>query len=71
MEDDLELLFMRYRPEWVQIWCDMKTGESKGFGFVEIPDDWNAERAMNELNWSEYRGKRLKVSKARARVDRA
>lgn len=40
---------------------DRETGKSRGFGFVEMPDNVAAEKAMKELSSSELGGKRLTV----------
>ena len=40
--------------ESVKIIKDRETGKSKGFGFVEMPDDEAAKKAIAELNEAEY-----------------
>jgi RNA recognition motif-containing protein len=65
-EGDLHDLFGEYgRVMNARIWIDFRTGKSRGFGFVEIKDDWDAERAIEELNGTPWRNKHLKVSEAR------
>ena len=44
--------------ESVKIIKDRETGKSKGFGFVEMPDDEAAKKAIAELNEAEYEGAR-------------
>lgn len=44
---------------------DKYSSESRGFGFVEMPDKDEAISAMNELNGSELKGQAIKVSEAR------
>jgi RNA recognition motif-containing protein len=46
---------------------DRETGKSRGFGFVEMPDNAAAERAMIELSNSELGGRRLTVKVAEER----
>jgi RNA recognition motif-containing protein len=67
-EEDLEDLFTRYgEVANVTIWINLKTGKSDGFGFVEVKDDWDAERAIERLDGKWWRGMRLKVCQKRAR----
>jgi RNA recognition motif-containing protein len=44
---------------------DRETGNSKGFGFVEMPDDSEANQAIEGLNESEFQGSTIVVKKAR------
>lgn len=44
---------------------DRETGRSKGFGFVEIANDDNAQTAIDELDGAEINGRAVKVNKAR------
>jgi RNA recognition motif-containing protein len=46
---------------------DRDSGESKGFGFVEMPNDSEARRAIAALNENEVEGRALKVNEARPR----
>ena len=67
-EDDLEELFEKYGPvRNVTIWFNSRTNQSDGWGFVEISDDSDAERAIERLTGRWWNGRRLKVSKARSR----
>lgn len=50
---------------------DRQTGRSKGFGFVEMGSDEAAAKAIEELNSAEFEGRRLNVSEARPRGERA
>ena len=43
------------------------TGESKGFGFVEMPESGEAEAAVHHLNGQDLKGRRLNVNEARPR----
>ena len=49
---------------------DRETGRSKGFGFVEMPDDAQAEAAIKELNEKPLGGRAIRVNEARPREDR-
>jgi RNA recognition motif-containing protein len=49
---------------------DRETGKSRGFGFVEMPDNAAAEKAMKELSISEIGGSRLTVKVAEERKPR-
>ena len=49
---------------------DRYSGRSKGFGFVEMPNDEEATRAIEELDGKELLGRPLKVNQARPREDR-
>lgn len=49
---------------------DRETGRSRGFAFVEMPDDNEANKAIAELNETEFEGKTLNVSVARPKTER-
>jgi RNA recognition motif-containing protein len=49
---------------------DKFSGQSKGFGFVEMPDKGEAESAINALNGSDLKGRNLRVNEARPREAR-
>jgi len=67
-EEDLERLFSRYgKVVDAKVWLDLETLKAKGFGFVEMQDEYGAERAIENLNGSWWRNRRLRVSFARAR----
>jgi len=53
-----------------KIIMDKFTGRSRGFGFVEMPDDNSAEEAINALNGTDLDGKTISVAEARPREDR-
>jgi RNA recognition motif-containing protein len=53
-----------------QIVMDRDTGRSKGFGFVEMSSDQEAQAAINGLNGKEAGGRSLTVNEARPREDR-
>ncbi len=54
----------------VKIITDRNTGRSRGFGFVEMPNDEEAKAAIAELDGKELDGRALKVNEARPKTDR-
>ncbi len=69
---DLELqdLFAAYgKVKSVKIIRDMFSGESKGFGFVEMLGKEEAQKAMSELNTQELQGKKIVVNEARPKTE--
>ncbi|MBI3759149.1 MAG: RNA-binding protein [Deltaproteobacteria bacterium] len=64
-ESDLRALFESYGPlERVSVITDRDTGRSRGFGFVEMSNDQEAETAISELDGREWHGRALKVNEA-------
>ena len=53
-----------------QVIMDRETGRSKGFGFVEMPDDGEARQAIEELNGKQVGGRPLRVNEAQPRPAR-
>lgn len=49
---------------------DRMTGRSKGFGFVEIEDDGQADEAVNKMNGQTIAGRPVRVSEAKPQEDR-
>ena len=49
---------------------DKYTGQSRGFGFVEMPEQAQAQAAIKGLNGKELLGKQMSVNEARSRTDR-
>lgn len=49
---------------------DRDTGRSKGFGFVEMPNDEEAHKAIEALNGSPFGGRSIRVNEARERQPR-
>jgi len=49
---------------------DRMSGRSKGFGFVELEDDGEAQKAISDMNEKEYEGRNLVVSIARPKEER-
>lgn len=68
----LQELFGQYgQVERTSIVMDRETGRSRGFGFVEMTDDGEAQKAIDELNDKDYGGRSLKVNQARPKPDRS
>ena len=68
---DLEQLFSQYGSVVsAQVIDDRDTGRSKGFGFVEMANDSEAEAAIQALDGTEHEGRALKVNEARPREPR-
>jgi cold-inducible RNA-binding protein len=68
---DLEEWFTRYGTvQSAQVIQDRDMGRSKGFGFVEMDTDAQADAAILGLNDHEHEGRRLTVSEAKPRVAR-
>jgi len=64
-EADLRELFEAYgEVSTVKLINDRETGRSKGFGFVEMPDDESAQKAITELNGFSVKGRTIAVSQA-------
>ena len=71
-EDDLRDLFSRFGTiESVYIVTDRATGRPRGFAFVEMVNDEDAQKAIGELDQTEFQGRRLAVNEARPRAPRA
>jgi len=69
-EEDLRQAFEGFgQVESINIIKDKYSGESKGFGFVEMPDKAEAQSAIEGLNGKELKGRMLKVSEARPRSE--
>ncbi len=68
-DDDLRELFANYgQVKSAKVIKDMFSQESKGFGFVEMPGLTEAQKAMNELNTKELKGRKITVNEARPRT---
>ncbi|MDB9884732.1 RNA-binding protein [Candidatus Marinimicrobia bacterium] len=70
-EDDLNTKFAEFGSvDSAKIITDRETGRSKGFGFVEMPNQAEAEKAIEELNGHEMDGRALKVNESKPREDK-
>src|SRR3954447_1820523 len=64
--DDLQEMFERFGTvRSAQVLSDRETGRSRGFGFVEMDNDDEAEAAIENLDGSDQQGRRLTVNEAR------
>ena len=70
-DQELEDAFAKYgKVKSTKIIRDMFTQQSKGFGFVEMMNNTEANSAMKELNTSELKGTRIIVNEARPQRDK-
>ncbi|MBQ7651089.1 MAG: RNA-binding protein [Victivallales bacterium] len=70
-DDELNSIFAAYgKVTSAQVIMDRETQRSKGFGFVEMPDDTEALAAIEALNGKEVNGRPLTVNEARPREPR-
>ena len=67
-EDDLRTAFSAYGTvEKAAIITDKMSGQSRGFGFVEMPNREEAIKAIESLNGKDLKGRNLKVNEAQPR----
>jgi cold-inducible RNA-binding protein len=71
-EDELRNLFSAYgQVDRVSIMTDRDTGRSRGFGFVEMTNAEDGEKAIAALNGTQIGGRTLNVNEARPKAERA
>ncbi len=69
--DDLLALFQEHGAvARAQVITDRETGRSRGFGFVEMDNDQEAQKAIDALNGTPFKGRALTVNEARPREER-
>jgi len=69
-ESELKEYFEEYgEVASVKIISDKFSGRSKGFGFIEMPDEEKAKKAIEELNGAEIDGRTIVVNKAEERKE--
>ncbi len=69
-EDELRQLFEAHgEVTSSKIIMDRVTGKSRGFAFIEMSDDAQAQTAIDEVNGKDLKGRPLRVNQARARTD--
>ena len=69
-EEDLRAMFEPYGAiESVAVVTDRFTGRSRGFGFVEMNDREQAQKAIEALNGKEVGGRTLNINEARPKAD--
>ena len=72
VEGDIEALFAQHGDiASVSIVRDRATGQSRGFGFVEMNDDTQCQSAMQKLDQFEFEGRRLTVNEAKPQERRS
>ena len=70
-EQDIDAAFSAYgQVDKVQIVKDRDTGQSRGFAFVEMANNAEADKAMEALNGADLGGRTLTVNEARPREPR-
>jgi RNA recognition motif-containing protein len=71
VDNDLRELFSGYgEVSSAKVIMDRETNRSKGFGFVEMPDDNAGRKAIAELNGTQFNGRAIGVTEARQREAR-
>ena len=71
-DEDLRDLFAEFgEVASANVIMDKFSGQSKGFGFVEMPQQADAEAAIKALNDQDVKGRRIKVNQARPKEERA
>jgi len=71
-DDELQALFAQFGTvSSARVISDRDTGRSKGFGFVEMPNDDEAQAAIDGLNGKENNGRPLTVNEAKPREPRS
>jgi RNA recognition motif-containing protein len=70
-DDELQELFAEFgEVSSASVIQDRESGRSRGFGFVEMPNDAEAQAAINALNGRDVQGRSLRVNEARPREER-
>ncbi len=71
-DDDLKKMFEQFGSvSSAKVITDRETGRSRGFGFVEMSSNTDAEQAMKGLNGKDVEGRQIAVSVAREKEDRS
>jgi RNA recognition motif-containing protein len=67
--EELQELFEQFgQVRSAQVLSDRETGRSRGFGFVEMDNDDEADAAIQQLDGNDHQGRRLTVNEARPRT---
>ncbi|WP_294480537.1 RNA-binding protein [uncultured Bacteroides sp.] len=70
--DSLQQLFEQYgEVSSANIIMDRETGRSRGFGFIDMPNDAEGQAAIDALNETDFEGKTINVTVARPREERS
>ncbi len=71
-DEDLKNLFSDFgEVSSSKVITDRETGRSRGFGFVEMPEEADAKKAMEELDGKDIEGRALSVTVARPKEQRS
>jgi len=71
-EDDLQELFTAHGAVTsANVITDRETGRARGFGFVEMEQAEDAQKAIQSLDGQEFKGRNLKVNLAKPREERS
>ena len=71
-QDDLSEVFAEYGTvKRVQLPTDRETGRPRGFGFVEMNNEAEEQKAIDALDGAEWMGRDIKVNKAKPREERS
>ena len=69
--EELAKMFEEHgRVQDAQVITDRETGRSKGFGFIDMPDNSEADEAIKALNATQLNGRQITVNQARPRRER-
>ena len=69
-DEELQNAFAEYgHIKSVKIIRDMFSGESKGFGFIEMPGVAEAQKAIDSMNTKDIKGKKIVVNEAKPKTD--
>lgn len=67
-EDDIREVFSEYgKVNRISLPTDRETGRKRGFAFVDMENDADEDKAIEELDGAEWLGRELKVNKAKPR----
>ncbi len=70
--ESLQNLFAQFgEVSSANVITDRESGRSRGFGFVEMPNDEEGQKAIDQINGSEFEGKVLTVNVARPKTERS
>ena len=70
-QDDLEQTFAAFgQVSSAKVMMDRETGKPRGFAFVDMPNDGEARKAIENLNGKEIQGRQMNVNEARPREAR-
>ena len=72
VDEDLRKLFAEHgKVSSAKVIMDKYTNRSKGFGFVEMPDQEEAEKAIRQLNGAHFEGRSIVVNEAKPREEKS